>query len=449
MPYLFDLVYLLLLLAVSPILIVRSWTTGKYRDGWVQKVLGRAPRPTGKRPCIWFHAVSVGEVQLLRTLVDDLARRRPDWEVVISTTTTAGLEVARRCYPDLVTFYAPLDFSWAVRRAMSRVRPTVLALVELELWPNLIREAKRSGAQVVVINGRLSQRSHRGYRRLKALLGPTLRRIDAVGVQSREYAERFIDLGVPASRVRVTGSIKYDNLESDRDNARTLRLRSELGLRSSELVFVAGSTMEGEEAAALAAYEAARVEHPRLRLVLVPRHPERFDRVASWLETRGVPLVRRSQMSPGRPLPAGAPGPADLPVLLIDTLGELGAVWGLADVAFVGGSLFPGRGGQNMMEPAAYGASVLFGPYTSNFRDAVEGLLSHGGARRVQHAEELIRALQDDLNEPEQAAERGEAGRAFVLAQHGATEKTLELLTPLVDRRGRPRHPAAAATLAR
>jgi 3-deoxy-D-manno-octulosonic-acid transferase len=366
---------------------------------------------------------------LLRPLVASLARRRPDWDVVISTTTTTGLAVARRTFPDLVTFYAPLDFSWAVRRAVARVRPTVLALVELELWPNLVRAAKQSGARVAIVNGRLSSRSHRGYRKLRVPLGPTLLRLDAVAAQSDEYAQRFRDLGIPAPRVRVTGSVKYDGLETNRDNPRTLQLRRELALEPSDLVFVAGSTMEGEEIAAWSAYDAARKEHSTLRLILVPRHPERCERIAAWLRERGERVVRRSQ----GPVPAGlGRAGAAPPVILIDTVGELGAVWGLADVAFVGGSLYPGRNGQNMMEPAAYGASVLFGPYTSNFREAVEGLLARGGARRVADAAELAAALRDDLNDPEAASRRGAAAREFVLAQNGASERTLAELEGLV-----------------
>jgi 3-deoxy-D-manno-octulosonic-acid transferase len=427
MPLALDLIYLALLIAYAPALIYKSWRTGKYREGWGEKVLGRAPLRIGDRPCVWFHAVSVGEVRLLRPLVEELARRRPAWEVVVSTTTPTGLAQARRLYPDLVTFYAPLDFSWAVRCAMARVRPTVLALVELELWPNLIRAAERSGARVAIVNGRLSPRSHRGYRRLRGPLGPTLRRLATVAVQTDEYAARFVDLGVPAQRVRVTGSVKYDGLETDRANARTRELRRALGLATADLVFVAGSTMEGEEAAALAAYRAARARHPRLRLVVVPRHPERFDRVAAWLEGQGEKVVRRS-----RPESAATPDTGSPPVVLVDTIGDLSAVWGLADVAFVGGSLRPGRGGQNMMEPAAFGASVLFGPYTTNFKEAAEGLLARGGGRRVADPGELASALIDDLDNPEAAAARGAAGRAFVLAQDGASERTLAEIDHLV-----------------
>jgi len=427
MPLLLNLVYLALLTACAPLLIFRALRTGRYREGWPEKFLGRAPLRIGDRPCLWFHAVSVGEVHLLQPLIHELARRRPRWDVVISTTTTTGLAFARQTFPDLVTFYAPLDFSWATRHAVSRVRPTVLALVELELWPNLVWAAKRADARVAIVNGRLSHRSHRGYRRLRGPLGSTLRRIDAVTAQTDEYAARFIDLGVPTQRVRVTGSIKYDGLECDRSNPKTLALRRALGLSASDLIFVAGSTMEGEEAAALAAFRAARARHPGLRLILVPRHQERFDRVAEWLHAKGEVFVRRSEGidSHSKRSPA--------PIILVDSIGELSAIWGLADVAFVGGSLLPGRGGQNMMEPAAFGASVLFGPYTENFRETVEQLLSRQGARRVADAAELTSALIADLDDPETAAERGESGRAYVLAQNGASHRTLTELDRLVE----------------
>jgi 3-deoxy-D-manno-octulosonic-acid transferase len=429
MPFVLNLIYVLTLAALSPVFVYKMIRNGKYREGWLEKFWGEAPVRIGDRPCLWFHAVSVGEVLLLRPLVREMARRRPGWDVVISTTTSTGLAVARRTFPDLVTFYAPLDFSWSTRRAVEQIRPTVLALVELELWPNLIRAAKQAGAKVAIINARLSSRSYRGYRRLKGPLGTTLLRIDAVAAQDDEYARRFVELGIPKERISVTGSVKFDGLESDRNNARTQSLRYTLGLSPSDLVFVAGSTMEGEEEAVLSAYRAARQQHPSLRLILVPRHAERFEAVASWLEGQGETVVRRSQIPDG-----GLPKcPGTPPTILIDTLGELGAVWGLADVAFVGGSLLPGRGGQNMMEPAAYGASVMFGPHTANFRETVEQLLARNGARRVSDPDSLRRSLLEDLNDPEAAAARGEAGRKFVLAQNGASGRTLLTLDRLVE----------------
>ncbi len=440
MPLLLDVLYVALVIASAPMLLLKAWRTGKYREGWPQKLLGKVPRRIGDRPCLWFHAVSVGEVQLLKPLVASLARRRPGWDVLISTTTSSGLAVARQTFPDHITFYAPLDFSWAVRRAISRVRPTALVLVELELWPNLIRFAKESGAGVAIINGRLSDRSHAGYRKIRRFLRPTLQQLDAVAAQSLESAERFQTLGVPVQRVQVTGSVKYDGLQQDRQNPKTLALRRELGIAPADLVFVAGSTMEGEEAAALKAYQEARKQNPRLRLVLVPRHPERFDRVADWLEQSGERVLRRSdsQGLANTAVPGSAP-----PIVLVDTIGELSAVWGLADLAFVGGSLFPGRNGQNMMEPAAYGASVCFGPYTSNFREAVEGLLSRNGARRVMDAQDLTKALLEDLDDPEAAEARGSAGRAFVLAQNGASDRTVTLLDRLIESQRKRREPGA------
>jgi 3-deoxy-D-manno-octulosonic-acid transferase len=424
MPVVLDILYAIALVAFGPWLAVRSVRQHKYRDGWAEKLLGRAPVRLGDRPCVWFHAVSVGEVLLLRPLLAEMRRRRPGWDMVVSTTTATGLAVARKTYPDLVTFYAPLDFSWSVRRAVSRVRPTVLALVELEVWPNLVRAVKRTGAGVAIINGRLSASSHKGYRRLRGPLGPTFRRIDRVAVQSEEYAARFLDLGVPADRVRITGSVKFDGLEAHRDNPRTLALRRELGLAPTDVVFVAGSTMDGEEAAALAAFRAARARHPRLRLVLVPRHPDRFDAVAAQVREAGETVHRRS---------LGDTPSNQRPVILIDTVGELASVWGLADVAFVGGSLFAGRGGQNMMEPAAFGAAVLFGPHTENFRGAVEGLMARDAAVRVSDKDDLARALRDALDDPESAAHRGESARSFVLAQQGAAGRTVYELSAIVE----------------
>jgi 3-deoxy-D-manno-octulosonic-acid transferase len=429
MPIALNLLYLAALVVFSPWLVYRTVRAGKYRAGWREKFWGKAPLRIGDEPCLWFHAVSVGEVLLLRSLVEEMARRRPGWTIVISTTTADGLKIARRTFPDLVTFYAPLDFSWATRRAIARIRPTVLSLVELEVWPNLIRAAKRSGTKVAIVNARLSSRSFRGYRSLRGVLRTTFRHIDAVAAQNAEYAQRFIDLGVPSQRVRVTGSVKFDGVECDRNNAKTRWLRSLLGLSSSDLVFVAGSTMEGEEPAVLSAYKAARREHQGLRLIVVPRHAERFDDVARWLEKQGEAVLRRSLLS--TPAPTSRRGSP--PVILIDTIGELAAVWGLADAAFVGGSLIRGRGGQNMIEPAAYGAAVMLGPHTTNFQDTVEQLLERDAVRQVANAHELTECLLEYLDDPETAAARGEAGRNFVLSQNGAAGRTLSELDRLVE----------------
>jgi 3-deoxy-D-manno-octulosonic-acid transferase len=425
MPWLLNLAYFALLAALSPLLLRRVVVRGKYRTGWREKLLGHVPRRAGDRPCLWFHAVSVGEVLQLEPVLKEVRSRLPTVECVISTTTPTGRSVAEAKFPGDAVCYFPLDFSWAVREAMARLRPTAIVLVELELWPNFILLAHQSGIPVALINGRLSERSLRGYRRLRPLVAGLLGSLRAIAVQNSTYADRFAELGAPQDRLSVTGSIKFDRVTADRNNPKTAELRAAFEIAQCDRVFVAGSTQESEESAAIDTYVALRERFPTLRLILVPRHKERFAEVASLVESRGLPLRRRTDVS-CRDLPTGA-GP---PVLLLDTLGELAACWGLADVAFVGGSL-TNRGGQNMIEPAGYGAAVLFGPNTQNFRDVVELLLSADAARVVRDSAELTTAVSDCLAHPERAREQGARAQKLVLAQQGATLRTVEILASL------------------
>lgn len=424
MRYILNLVYLLFLAAAAPLLLYRAVAHGKYRQGWSQKLFGLAPRRQTPGKCLWFHAVSVGEVNLLAPLLAEIDRRHPAWQCVISTTTATGFATAKKKYPRLRVFYCPLDFSWAVETAMRRVRPDCLVLAELELWPNLIAAARRFGAQVAVVNGRLSERSFRGYRRLRRLLAPLLEQIDLFAVQNEEYAERFSLLGAERPSLHVTGSLKFDGAQTDRHNAASERLRRLAGIEDGDVVFLAGSTQHPEEEAALAAYVALVREHPELRLILVPRHPERFDAVAAMLDRHGVAWQRRSRLDVD-----GARSAAR--VLLVDTVGELGAWWATASIAFVGGSLNR-RGGQNMIEPAAYGAAVCFGPNTRNFRDIVELMLARQAAVVVADAAELTAFAGRCLSDPSFAVELGERARRLVAGQLGATARTLRLLEPLL-----------------
>jgi 3-deoxy-D-manno-octulosonic-acid transferase len=312
---------------------------------------------------------------------------------------------------------------------MARIRPSLLLLAELELWPNFVRAAKQSGASVAIFNGRLSERSFRGYRRVRWLLAPVLRQLDAVAVQNDEYAERFVALGTPAARVRVTGSLKFDGAQGDRGNAKTMQLARLAGIGPEDIVFLAGSTQEPEEQLAIEAFEALADEHPRLKLVIVPRHPHRFDEVAALLERSRFTSQRRSQLAADSRQGAE---PARGRILLVDTVGELGAWWGTAKIGFVGGSLYSSRGGQNMIEPAAYGVAVSFGPNTQNFRDVVAMLLSAEAAVRVTSGEELTGFVRRCLEEPAFAERLGENARGVVAAQHGATERTWNVLGPLL-----------------
>lgn len=419
MPWFLNFVYAALLILVSPVLLYRRWVHGKYRDGWSEKLWGRLPERDGLRPCVWLHAVSVGEVLQLRPVMKLLVTQRPDWDFVITTTTRTGLDVARKEFAQHIVCYCPLDFSWAVRRAIARLKPSAIVLVELELWPNLVLTAHRFGMPLALINGRVSEKSFRGYRRIRPLIARLLRCFDLIAAQNREYADRLLALGAPSERLQVTGSIKFDGVQLGRANSKTTELRQFFGLRSGEKVFVAGSTQDPEESFALDAWQSLRNEFPNLRLILVPRHKERFEDVAKLVTSRGLTLQRRSN---------AVTSTGD--VLLLDTLGELGACWGLADIAFVGGSLTQ-RGGQNMLEPAAYGAAVLFGPNTWNFRDIVEQLLARDAACVVRSADELTATVGALLRDSGTAVELGHRASEFVATQQGAAAKTVDLLLSL------------------
>ncbi len=442
MAYLLNLAYLLALALLSPWLLYKAVRQKKYRHGWKAKLLGRAPecrdlKDPHSRPRIWLHAVSVGEVNLLGVLLDELANAPAPCECVLSTTTATGFAVAKQKYPRLVVIYAPLDFSWAVRAALRRINPSLLILCELELWPNLIDSAKQHGAKVAVVNGRLSDRSFRGYRRLRWWIGPLLRQIDCIAAQTEEYANRFLALGAPPKTVHVTGSLKFEGALPDRQRAATDNLRALAGIGPHETVFVAGSTHEPEEALAIEVFRALAPQHPRLRLILVPRHPERFPDVAHLLARSGLPWRLRSELDNVAPT-ASSSGPSPtLPILLVDTVGELSAWWGLAAIGFVGGSL-GSRGGQNMLEPAACGVAVCFGPQTRNFRDIVALLLANRAAEVVADGRQLCDFVRRCLEHPAWAKTLGDRAAAVVACQRGATRRTADLLWPLLKRASGP-----------
>jgi 3-deoxy-D-manno-octulosonic-acid transferase len=422
--WILNFLYGVLLLAASPWIVYRRLKLDKDREGWRQKLLGDLPVRPGSRPCLWFHAVSVGEVLLLKPVLDRLRAERGDLDIVISTTTQTGQAVAREKYPFATLVYYPFDFTWAVDRALRRIRPDAVALVELELWPNFISAVHRAEIPLVLLNGRISERSFRGYSRVRGLVAGWLKKFTVITAQTEEYADRLRQLGAPANRVLVTGSVKYDGLQHDRFNAATARLRELFGIAPHEQVFIAGSTQAPEEQIALDTYRGLRTEYSNLRLIIVPRHKERFEEVAGLIERSGLGLRRRSTAS-------SADTSTDRPILLLDTLGELSACWGLADIAFVGGSL-SNRGGQNMLEPAAYGAAVLFGPNTFNFRHAVELLLARDAATVVRSGEQLTAAVRDLLENSFSRQSQGERARQLVLSQQGATTRVIDLLNDVL-----------------
>lgn len=418
-----DVAYAAGVVLASPLLAYKALTSEKYRTGYRERLGGVAAR-AGSAPCAWLHAVSVGEMNLARPLVEALARARPDWDLVLSTATNTGLATAQRLYPGRRVFYYPLDFSFAVRRSLGRIRPDVVLLVELEVWPNFLAAAARRGVVVAIVNGRLSERAFRRYRLIRPLVARWLGRVKLLCVQSETYAERLKALGAPPERVVVTGNVKFDSCPAAPPGGRDEALAASLGIGADEPVVVAGCTWPGEDEALVAMYPRLRAAAPGLRLVLAPRQAERFGAVEQLVRRAGLPCVRRTALAQGQRGEAGA-------VVVLDTVGELARVYGLATAAFVGGSLVP-HGGHNMLEACAHARPVLFGPHTANFRDITEELIAGHAALCVANAEELERALRGLLSDPGAAAELGRRARSVVDRHRGATERTMAALEPLL-----------------
>lgn len=428
-----NVLYLAALLLLSPLILYRIIRHRRYRRGIGEKVFGlsrqRAGELRGNRPCVWIHAVSVGEVNLLPSLVDALETLRPDGRdsgpgdgsprVVISTSTDTGYDLAVKHFGVDRVFFCPLDFSWAVRRTLRNLSPLQLVLAELELWPNLIHAAHQRGCPVRVINGRLSERSAARYQKFSAITRSIFARLTWVGCQDADCLERFAACGTPPDRLCVTGSMKFDDAPTSRDTVEVQACAQWAGVDPWHRIWIMGSTQPGEEAMALSIYQSLREEHPELRLILVPRHQERFNEVASLVSTVGLKVHRRSKDGSLH----DRQWDSDT-VILVDTIGELRHWWGVGQMATVGGS-FGSRGGQNMLEPAGYGSAVSFGPDTRNFAEIARSLIQAGGAVRVHDQDELHAFVQRCLTNIPAADSLGRSAREIVFKHRGATQRTL------------------------
>jgi 3-deoxy-D-manno-octulosonic-acid transferase len=429
---LYQLLFLLLLVVYSPVILWRSLVDRRYRARFRQRT-GRLPRVGDGREVVWIHGVSVGEVKAASNFIAELRQRRPDLQIVISTTTPNGHLIAQKEYPDLPVVFYPLDFGFCPGRALDRIRPCCVLLMELEIWPNFLQAASRRGIPVGVINGRISERTLRGYRRARGLL-PQLDLIHVYCVQDRAYQTRLLELGVAAERVHVTGNMKYDSVVMGRHEAEAASLRPWLSA-GGQPVLVAGSTHADEELAVLEALSAVRRQHGiDVRTVLVPRHPERASTVCEQLLAAGAQPVRWSEVAATRP-PL-----APQAVLVVDTIGQLQGFYAAADVAFVGGSLIP-HGGQNMLEPAAQGRAVIFGPHTANFGRDVELLLAADAVVQVPDRATFARELGRLLTDHDARAGLGARARQVIADNQGATARTLDLVHDLFGA------PAVAAAL--
>lgn len=429
-----DVLYALVAFVGAPVLLYRRFILKKDVEGRREKWGHVAERPAHPRR-IWIHAVSVGEALATNVLVKRLREAMPDAEIVFSTTTQTGQEVARKLYGAEAVFYYPLDFSGAVKRCMDRVKPALIVLMELEVWPNLTAEAVARGIPVVVVNGRMTEKSGQRYKRAKWVLGAAFRRVRRWLMQTEEYALRVKHLDVNRERVEVTGNIKYDDVDTqpltpqERAEARAL-----LNLPADATVLIGGSTHPSEEETLLGAYRLLREKFPALRLALVPRHPHRLDEVEKATVSNGLPVVRRSAIKEH-----GAAAFEHIPeasraraVVLVDTMGELKKIYKGCDLAFVGGSLIK-HGGQNPMEPAGFGLPVVYGPFMHNFGEAVLILRDANGAVLVEQAAALTPALEKLLADPAAAKAMGARGREAFLQRQGATAKCVEYLKTLLE----------------
>lgn len=419
--------YSLLLYALTPVVVLRLayrglkapayWRRWSERFGWMPALV--------ERPRIWIHAVSVGETQAALPLVQSLRERYPDHSVLITTTTPTGSQRVRELFgPEVEHVYLPYDLPGAVRRFLDASSPCIALIMETELWPNLFRGCASRRIPLLVMNARLSARSCAGYERLAGLTASTLADITHLAVQGEQDAKRFRHLGAAAAAIAVCGSIKFELQQPPSIKEQAAVLRRDFGVERP--VWIAASTHEGEDTQVLDAFDQLRVLLPDALLVLVPRHPERFAAVAQLCRGRGYDVVQRTEGQ------ACAP---DTQVFIGDTMGELPLFFAACDVAFMGGSLVE-TGGHNMLEPAALGVPVVFGPHVFNFEEISARLLETGAAKQVSDAAQLAATVSDWLQDANARYEAGQRGSAFVERNRGARERMLGLIEPLLDSRG-------------
>lgn len=374
--------------------------------------------PQGSTP-LWLHAVSVGEVLVMAPLVEEILRRVPDAVIYFSTVTPTGQATAARTFRDRVRlFYCPFDLSWPIGRVLRRVRPRQLVIAETELWPSLLARAHRAGVPISVVNGRISDRSLPRYLQVRPLLRPFLALPERFLMQSEEDAGRIRRMGAPLDRVLVTGNMKFDAVRHIRPNdALAGEIASLWGAREPQ-VLLCGSTMEGEEEILAGVFARLRPRHPDLRLLVAPRHPERFTRAAEIFAQRGLAVFRRSRL--------GQEAPGDpVEVVILDSLGELASLYPLAGAVFIGGTLVP-TGGHNILEPAAAGRAILVGPSMENFREIADLFLGAGAILQARDAAEFETFLERLLEHPAEREETGARAAELLISRQGATVRNAD-----------------------
>ena len=416
---------------MAPYYAWRYRSSPSLRKSWRER-LGYLPEEfqQPKKGAIWIHAVSVGETLAVSTLVRELQRRYPERKIFISHVTPTGREAGEKRMPGLAgRFYLPLDFKGSVQRALKRLRPELLLIVETELWPNLLRWSHESGARVVLINARLSNRSLPGYRRFRFFMRRVLSHVDWIFTQTPADASHFYQIGALPDRVVALGNLKFD-VRPPENTGLGESWKCSLAAAGRRPVIIAASTMPGEEERVLAAWSEIRRHNPEAIMILAPRHPARFGEVASLLNASANYFTQRSDFSVSDPELRSQFAKSD--IVLLDSIGELAGLFGLADLVFMGGSLVP-TGGHNLLEPARFGKVVIFGPYMGNFLDVARLFLDSGAAVRVKDSSELAHRAIELLADDARRRVMGEAARALVDRESGATQRILEQLSVLLD----------------
>ncbi|MBI4834695.1 MAG: 3-deoxy-D-manno-octulosonic acid transferase [Planctomycetes bacterium] len=421
MSFIINIIYILAIIIVLPYYLVKFITTPSARMGLWQR-FGFIPKID--KPSIWLHGASVGELKSVELLIEKLLTDYPDYAIVLSSLTPTAQSLIRKKYPNSLCIFFPIDLSWVVKRALRRINPRLIILLEQEIWPNFIRAASGMKIPVLLLNARITEKSFNRYSKSGLIFKPSLAMLSHFGVQDETYAQRYAQLNVPKERITVTGNMKYDmikNPPAERDSAPLRKLQDEMGIRDKDIVLIAGSTSAPEEEILLDIYSNLKATISNLKLILAPRHPERFCEVESLIKSKGFACLKRSKPSNNEQLTSNNY------VIFLDTMGELSMIYSLASIVFVGGSLID-RGGQNMLEPAALGKPVIFGSFVYNFRESADLLVKAGAGFMVKDKEELLHKLKELLSDLTRLKETGKKGIDVIASQQGATEKNLAII---------------------
>ena len=443
-----DFVYLLVALAISPVVMYRMVRYGRYRAGWADRFGKIIRKDPAMKKCIWLHAVSVGEVNATKSIVEELRNKFGDFEIVISATTDTGFARASALFgANHRVFYFPLDFSWVMRRAFRNIQPAICLLMEQEVWPNFVQIAEKLNIPVVVVNGRISDKGFSRYKKIKPLAKKIFQKVSLILAQTDEYAQRFKEIGAPKQKVIVTGSLKYDTAQITDKVEGSAALAAKLKIKKQRL-WVAGATGNDEEKILIDVFQILKQQEQfkDLRLAIVPRKPERFDEVAQLIKEKGFDLLRysrikslsagktkKSKIENQKPVLSDVESSKIDTIILGDTMGDLRKFYSLATIIFVGRSLVP-MGGSDMVEAAALGKPTIFGPHAFNFKQAVDALLENNGAIMVKDQEELLDTMQKCLTEPNFAKAIAQNGQEVIRKNQGATEKTIEQIAKFLNR---------------